>query len=278
MAIHSASQPTPPKSAFPADEEMVTTPKATPTKRRTSVLSAAETTTEGSAKKAKTGAGTLDGSNAPRFTVVDDSDEDEDDAEASSYLFSGKSLQPHFTRVFEVDTIVAFMNHDGNSLGRRVNALEKWLGHTALPGDSYSAQSNWIVWKVEDKTLKFGKKKLPAYVPLAEDCHAIVSVVKEGWIPELDNDWIRSWVVEFNCDVDDRDAAQMTLIEDKENGYRNRWELRMVGAAECQLLIMQHGNEAEYTIEVGNNNKVEATVKAFTGCAVCWDADSAPGN
>lgn len=41
---------------------------------------------------------------------------------------------------------------------------------------------------------------------------------------------------------------------------------------------MQHGSKTEYTIEVGNNNKVEVTVKAFTGCAVCWDTNSVPGN
>lgn len=91
MAIHSALQPTPPRSAFPADKEMVTTPKATPTKRRTSVLLATDTTTGGSVRKAKMGAGMLDGSDAPCLTVVDVSDKDEDNAEASTYLFSGKS-------------------------------------------------------------------------------------------------------------------------------------------------------------------------------------------
>lgn len=103
------------------------------------------------------------------------------------------------------------MAHDGNTLGKQVSELEKWLGRKAANGDTYSAQSNWIKWDVEDKTRKFGSKKLPAYVPLNENCHAIVTVVKEGWLPERDVEWVKSWTIEFDSDVDDREGLEAFL-------------------------------------------------------------------
>ncbi|CUA73093.1 hypothetical protein RSOLAG22IIIB_05164 [Rhizoctonia solani] len=147
-----------------------------------------------------------------------------------------------------------------------------------------------------DKPVKFGSAKLPAYVPLAEDCQAIVVLVKNGWIPDLNVEWLKTWVFDFNYNIEERVdlefvikkslcfkatkglKAYFTLVDDKSNNNNlNKWELRLSGAKEGLILSMKHGEELKLAVAT-EDSPFEATIKAYDGCSVCWDGDSSPGN
>ncbi|KDN33801.1 hypothetical protein RSAG8_13111, partial [Rhizoctonia solani AG-8 WAC10335] len=230
----------------------------------------------------------------PHFAIVESDKDNDDDTEATCQLFIGKKLRVSEQHTFNLGNVVVYLPPEGDTLGCHVSDLDKWLGCKATKGDSYSTQSNWIIWSVGDKTHQFGLKKLLAYVLLFENCHVIVILVKEeGWIPDLEVDWVKSWLVEFNHDMDDCKGlelflrkvggkptkefkAQMTLVKDK-TGSHNKWELHMVGAVESKLLLIQHGDEAWCTLEVGIV-EVEVVVKAQHRCLVSWDSTSSPGD
>ncbi|KAG8704647.1 hypothetical protein FRC11_009718, partial [Ceratobasidium sp. 423] len=295
MAPKSASQPTLAKSTFTdADATTLKSNKTsasidpssatTTPKRGTSMLSAIDGSLGTSVKKAKMDAGKADGADAPCSTVVDPNEDDEEPGQATPYYSRGNKLQALDSPPFSPGTTVAFLSNDGDTLGHQVSDLEKWLGHKLDSRATYLVNPSWITWQVADKTKRFCNVKLLAYIPLNENCQATVVLVKEGCIAEQNVDWIRSWVLNFECEIGNHLGLEyfvdlacgkptkklkvlMTLIPDMDSNH-SKWEMHMVGTVESKLLIMHHDEEAEYTLQSSTNKylvKVKAQNGQFTG-------------
>ncbi|GAB1526382.1 hypothetical protein RhiTH_009549 [Rhizoctonia solani] len=230
-----------------------------------------------SAKKTKTGARKADNSKAPCYASLD-----KEDLEQSNYYYiGGKSLKPQSLN-FYVGTVVAFLAYKGKGLGRQVAKLELYLGQKATHGQDFIGNPTWVRWTKGDSNQCFGNKKLPAYAMLDKECQAVIVNVSKGWIPSYNIGFVRSWLIDF--DVEDVDINLLKLFirlscgtSKKSIEDQSRWEMRMMGAGNQKLLVLQLGEALTHQFNNGST-PVLAQIKAFNGCYVCWDRTSKPGD
>ncbi|KAF8714250.1 hypothetical protein RHS03_00374, partial [Rhizoctonia solani] len=240
-----------------------------------------------SAKKTKKGAKKADNSKAPRYASLD-----KEDLEQSNYYYvGGNSLKPQ-SLDFYVGKVVAFLAYKGEGLGRQVAKLELYLGKKATHGQDFIGNPTWVRWTKGDSNQCFGNKKLPVYATLDKECQAVIVNVSKGWIPSYNIGFVRSWLIDFDvkdvninllklfirscCRTSKKLQVTLTLVKQSIEDW-SRWEMRMMGAGNQKLLVLQH---REVLTHQFNDcfTPVLAQIKAFNGCYVCWDGTSKPGD
>ncbi|QRW17529.1 hypothetical protein RhiXN_02453 [Rhizoctonia solani] len=231
------------KVAMDVDE-----PAVTPAPKQRGLM-AAPGTLGTSAKKTKTGAKKADNSKAPCYASLD-----KEDLEQSNYYYvGGKSLKPQSLN-FYVGTVVAFLAYKGKGLGTQVAKLELYLGQKATHGQDFIGNPMWVRWTKGDSNQRFGNKKLPAYAMLDKECQAVIVNIELWNIQEITPMLVKQSIEDWS-----------------------RWEMRMMGAGNQKLLVLQHGEALTHQFNNGST-PVLAQIKAFNGCYVCWDGTSKPGD